>query len=101
MLFHLSICSFVFQPLHTNSDTILLSPNVIDNFSKDTVETRLSLHHHVDVFQWDREGFILSLVLLETRFFIRRDDETMRIQSGSPTSVYEWIHTKITTARRQ
>ena len=37
---------------------------------RDMVDTRLSLSHHVDVFQWDRECFIVWAVKLQTWFFM-------------------------------
>ena len=37
---------------------------------RDIVCTRLSLSHYVDVFQWDRECFIIWAVKLQTRFFM-------------------------------
>ena len=49
-------------PLLRQIDTLRSGPHVIDNIFRKNVYTRLSLSHYVDVFQWDRECFMIPIV---------------------------------------
>ena len=40
-------------------DTLSIGPLVIENLFRNIVLTRLSLSHHLDVFHWARESFIV------------------------------------------
>ena len=58
------------SPLLRKIDTPRFVPHVIDTFFTDNLCCRLSLSHHVDVFQWDRKCFIICFVKLSSRFFM-------------------------------